>query len=474
MSIPCTFHRSAAAHFQCHECGSAFCENCITPRETRGYAGKDVDYFCPGCNIPAELIGLGNVIEPFWQRLTSIFLYPFQLTPLILTLLLAILGTIFSGSVLVSLFVWVVMMKYAYVALTTTAQGSLKAPVVSAELINKDVLQVFKQFVVLLGIGIVVLFISAYTGSIGLVACIVFVALALPAIIMILVASNSILQAINPITSFGIMTRIGWPYFLMYLFLVFLNGAPAVIFAYLPNILPPSLTIFLQLFFQQMYAIITYHFMGYFLLQYHYELGYTVDYEFFMENRGGKQKRVKLTPKQVLMNGVAVLIKTAKYQEAIELMKPHIIGEDVDIELSEKFLQILKMAGENEKVAMYSIRHLEYLVLKEKKRKATVLFLEISKTGFERLLEAESVYKIGSWFEDRNNYKQAMATYGYFLKNYKKNEFQPVVYLSLAKLLNEQANNGKKAKQILMAIVKHYPSHPVAIQAKDYLGRAMV
>lgn len=468
MAIPCTFHRSKAAHFQCYECGSAFCENCITPRETGGYAGKDIEYFCPGCNIPAEMVGLGNIIEPFWQRLTSMFLYPFQLTPLILTLILAILGTVFTNSILVRLFVWVAMMKYVYAALTLTAQGSFKAPTVNVEMINRDVFQVFKQFVVFFVLGWIGIFVYSHTGLIGGISYAVLVALALPAIIMILVASKSILQAINPITSFGIITRIGWPYFLMYLFLSFLNGAPAILFAYLPNILPVSLSGFLQLFFQQMYAIMTYHFMGYFLLQYHYELGYRVDYDFFMENRGGKQKRVKLTAKQELMNGVAVLIKTAKYKEAIELMTPHLAGEDVDIDLSEKLLQVLKMAGESEKVTIYSVRHLEHLVKNGKKQKATALFSELNMTESERRPTAESVYQIATWFEERNEHKQAIRTHVYFTKYFKKHDLQPEVYLALAKLLNEQAKNGKKAKQILQAIVKHYPEHPIAAEARDY------
>ncbi len=146
MPINCTFHRSNSAHFQCHECGSAFCENCVSVRETRGLSGNNTEYFCPGCNIPAEMLSLGNIIEPFWHRLSSIFFFPFQPTPLILTAILATFGALFPTSLLVNLFVWVVMMKYAYAVLIQTGQGSLKAPKVTFELINQDVLQVFKQF----------------------------------------------------------------------------------------------------------------------------------------------------------------------------------------------------------------------------------------------------------------------------------------------------------------------------------------
>lgn len=467
MSIFCTFHRSEKAHFHCYECGSAFCENCISIRETSGYSGKEKEYFCPGCNIPAEMLSLGNLVEPFWHQLSSIFLYPFQLVPLVLTLILASLGTLFSESFLVTLFVWVVMVKYAYATLTWTAQGSLKAPKVSLALINEDVLQVFKQYVLYFIIAAMAAVVFTYTGTVGGFSFLVLVALALPAMIMVLVSSNSILQAINPVVSYGIISRIGGPYFLMYLFLFFILVAPSTLFAYLPLSIPVKAFIFLKLFFQQIYTIIAFHLMGYVLLQYHYELGYSVDYDFFMKHRGKAVKK-KPNPKQELLTGIAVLVKSGKYQEAIDLVNPHIAGDDVDVEISEKFLQILQMAGKDDVTPKYALRHLDLLIAKDKNLKATTLYSEWQDhDDFSPV--AKDVHQIAMWYAELKDFKKAIKTYVYFVNTFKKHELTPEVYFSLAQLLYERAKKSAKAKQIFRAMVKNYPNHPLTPEANEYI-----
>jgi hypothetical protein len=108
-----------------------------------------------------------------------------------------LIGAFFPGSLFIRLAVWVIMMKYAYAALTTTAQGALTAPKVTWELINQDVLQVFKQFAVFGIIGFIGSFIFGFSIIAGFLFIIIIVA-CIPSIIMVLVSSNSIFQAINP------------------------------------------------------------------------------------------------------------------------------------------------------------------------------------------------------------------------------------------------------------------------------------
>lgn len=468
MSVNCTIHRSIAAHFQCDECGSSFCDDCVSLRETRGYSGIDRDYFCPACECPVRMVGLGNVMEPFWNKLTSIFLYPLQLTPLILTFVLSLLGALFPANIFISVAVWVIMMKYAYAALTDTAQGSLKAPKVSWELVNEDILQVFKQFIVfaILGVSGSFVFGISIIAGIGFLAVIVA---CIPSIIMVLVSTNSIFQAINPFLFIPIIKRIGWPYLLMYLFLFFLLSAPAALFAFLPvgNINPQVLG-FLWLFFTQLYTLIGYHLMGYVLLQYHEEIGYSVDYEFFMQHSGGKGKRRVKKPEEELKIGLAVLMKTGKYKEAIQRVRPYILEDNPSLEWSEKFYQLLQMAGEKEKAANYSIKHFEVLVDNNKKKKATDFFSAAS-TSPAGPPSAESVFKAASWFEELNQPQKALAAYGYFTKHYKKHDLAPSVYFQLAKILHEEAGNSEKAKQILNGIIRTFPKHELTPGAAKYL-----
>ncbi len=469
METTCSFHRNEAAHFECHECGTTFCDRCVSVRELFEFGGKKRHYFCPACNIPVQMISVGNIIEPFWHRLSGFFLYPLQPTPLILTLVLALLGTLFPSNIFMRAIVWVVALKYAFATLTTTAQGGLKAPAVSWQLINQDVLPVFKQYVVFFIIGVLIGLVFGNMGVVTGYTFMIIMALIMPVIIMLLVATDSILHALNPMLFIPVITRIGWPYLLLYFFLTFLFSAPAILLSHLPpNLLPMQVWIFFYLFLTQYYTLISYHLMGYVLLQFHDEIGYSVDYDFFIENRGGK-KKMPLTPVEEIKNSLAVLIKTGRHQEAIERLAPHIHEENPDTELSEKFLQLLKMNGEQERAARYALRHFELLVENKKKQKALDLFSEIKKIDSGKPAP-ESVFTTASWYQDRNEFKQAMETYVYFLKQFKNHPLQPETYFNLATLLHERGNNSAKAKQILSAIVKHYPQHDLSGKAKEYLA----
>ncbi len=468
MAIDCTFHRTKPAHFHCIECGTAFCENCISTRKSNGFSGETIDYFCPGCNISAELLSLGNIIKPFWNNLGSFFLYPFQMVPLLLTIVLSALGAIFPSTLLVSLFVWVVMMKYAYATLIETGQGRLKAPDLSWKLVNEDILQVFKQYVIFAVIALIAGFIFSIGGVFAGGTFLVLIFVALPAIIMLLVATNSVVHALNPVLFFGMISRIGGPYFLMYLFLFFLLAGPAAVIAYLPpDLLPLQLYVFLTLFLEQFYALICYRMLGYVLLQYHKEIGYHIDYEYFRLHRGGA--KIKESPDEELNRGLAILIKQGKYIEALDMLYPEIKGREPSIEHSEKFLQLLKMAGKNDNAAKFAVHHLDLLVANKKKQKAVPFYLEMRSEGVE-MENAETLFKIGQWLQERNDFKEALATYIYFTKRFKNHVLQPEVYFKLAQLLHERANNSAKAQQILRAICKSYPKHRLIPQVSDYLS----
>jgi tetratricopeptide (TPR) repeat protein len=468
MAIDCTFHRAKAAHFHCIECGTAFCENCVSTRKSNGFSGETIDFFCPGCNIPAELLSLGNIIKPFWNNLGSFFLYPFQMVPLLLTIVLSALGAIFPSILLVSLFVWVVMMKYAYATLIETGQGRLKAPDLSWKLVNEDIQQVLKQYVIF---GIIVFIAGLIFSKGGFFAGGVFLVLvfvALPAIIMLLVATNSVVHALNPVLFFGMISRIGGPYFLMHLFLFFLLAGPATVIAYLPpDLLPLQLYVFLTLFLKQFYALICYRMMGYVLLQYHKEIGYQVDYQYFRQHRGGIKK--KESPDEELNRGLAILIKQGKYVEALDMLYPQIKGEKPSIEHSEKFFKLLKMAGENDNAAKFAVHHLDLLVASKKKQKAVSFYLEMRSEG-ANMKTPETLLKIGQWLQDRNDFKEALAAYIYFTKRFKNHALQPEVYFELARLLHEQANNSAKAQQILKVICKSYPQHRLIPEVSNYLS----
>lgn len=471
MTESCSFHQQSAAHFHCQHCDLYYCDQCITVREIEEYGGKQRYYFCPACNDETRILSVGNMIEPFWKRLPKIFLYPLQPVPMILTAVLSALGAMFPSILLVKLAVTVLMFQYAFTVFLETSQGSLKAPTFTWELINANLKPIIQQYFLIAGVVLASTMVLFHLGTFAGICFIALSALVFPVLIMVQMATNSILHAVNPMIFFPIIFRIGWPYLLMYLFLIFLYSAPMALLGLIPlDRFPAVLVLFFVYFFSQYYTLVSYHLMGYVLLQYHDEIGYPVDYDFFIANRGGKPKKV-LNDKEQLENGVSVLIKMGKYQQAIDRLLPHIKGEHVDPELSDKFLKLLRMTNDEKRSNIYAPRHLNLLVAKGKKQKALELFDEINKNK-EHLPEAKTVFTVAGWYNSRGEYKKAMEAYIYFINHFKKDAQCPEACFNLAQLLHEQGGNTSKARQILNAIVKHYPHHPVSTDASKYLAAA--
>ncbi|WP_419175404.1 hypothetical protein [Desulfosediminicola sp.] len=468
MSLECSLHRARPAHFVCYECGTSLCDECVSTRVSQGYGGKEKNYFCPACDSQVQLAGLGNVMVPFWHRLSSVFLYPFQLVPLILTAVLSLLAAVFPTNILVSLGVWVIMMKYAYAVLIETGRGSLNAPGVSVELINQDVMQVLKQYLVFALLGGSIGFVASHSVMAAIFLGVLAIA-CLPMILMLLVSTNSVLQALNPMLFVPIIFRIGWPYLLMYLFLAFFMAAPAAFFAYLPvEVIPPLLYAFVISFVSQCYTIMSYHLMGYVLLQYHDRIGYVVDYEFFIENQGGRAKRKPKSAEEDLKTGLSILVKNGKYREALDKLLPFVKQKDPDWELSEKFYQLLNMSGEQDKALRYSVRHFEVLVKNNRKKQATELFPKITASPTAPPA-AGSVFAMAGWCEEMNDFKSALNGYVYFTKHFKNDPLLPEVYFKLAMLLHEKGRKSDKARQILRGIIKAFPGHDLTPKAMQYL-----
>lgn len=468
MSITCSFHPTLPAHFQCHSCDTSFCESCVTVRRVESYGSTDKHYFCPACETEVLLIGIANILEPFWKRLGPIFLYPFQSAPLIMTLLLSFVGALLYFSGLVQLLVWVVMMKYAYAVLIATGQGSLRAPKVTWGQINDNLSSVFKQVVIYAIIGWLTVLIFARFGPLAGFPFLALSALCMPMIIMLLVATDSMIRALNPLIFFPVIFRIGWPYLLLYLFFTLLSACPFYLLSLIAGNLPPQVETFLSLFVGQFYLLVSYHLMGYVLLQYHREIGFEVDYDHFLKNSSPKGKRKTVSEKEQFRNTLAVLIKSGRYDKAIPLLREKIAIDCPDIQLADKYLQLLKLAGETERAANYMPILVGHLVHASRKERAMELLLEIMKN---KLVSPppETVLIVGDWFEERGSNKQALDSYVYCIRNCKDQVIISEAYFRLAKLLHEKGNNSTKAAKLLRTILKIAPSSEIAQKAGDYL-----
>ena len=95
MKIFCKYHPTRAAHWYCPDCGDYYCPECIETKKA-GPFGTGSARRCVRCSAELKSVGVGNLIEPFWQRLPKIFLYALSPWPLALNIFLCG-GTYFSS-----------------------------------------------------------------------------------------------------------------------------------------------------------------------------------------------------------------------------------------------------------------------------------------------------------------------------------------------------------------------------------------
>jgi tetratricopeptide (TPR) repeat protein len=426
------------------------------------------NFLCPVCNIPAEQLGIGNLIEPFWQRLAKFFCYPLQLHPLILMTVITLFA-VFFPSFIVRFLCFMVSLKYGYSILTATARGNLKAPGAIAALFTSDVSQVFKLYLLCIVLATLQEIVLRYTGVLGGNICSLAIFLLLPAMVMILVAANSVIAALNPMIVLPITVRIGWHYLLMLLFLILLPMAPASLLPFFSGIFPWAVLQFITIFFLQYYVFIMFNLMGYVLLQYHEEIGYDVDYDHFISSSlSGQEKPRSQSLEEGLNHQITMLVKKGLHQEALQVMREEMVIIENNVELSAKYYSLLKMCQQREWFCQHAPGHLRLLIDRNKRVRAIEVYQELAEDE-EITLATDLVLTIGNWLMERDAYQQAAQCYSRFIKDNPRDSRLPEAWLQMIKLYHEHFNSTEQAIKLAEAVLAKYPDHSLVAELKAYL-----
>ncbi|MBL0715391.1 MAG: B-box zinc finger protein, partial [Desulfosarcina sp.] len=354
MSNQCQYHPHHPAQWFCERCQIYLCRGCATERDRGGLHAGEKLHLCAKCNLPVEWLGISSVVDPFWRRLHRIFLYPFGLQPLILMTGLALASVIFAElgliGVIGAILIWGVRVKYSYEALKYSARGDLRPPPINSRTISEDFNQVFKQFAVFFFIALAFFLISAKLGGFFGIAFLIFVFFFLPAIFILLVTTNSVLHAVNPLLFVQLAIRIGWGYLLMYFFLILLYIAPGALNYYVVQYLPPALHAFLVSIGLTYYSIVFYHLMGCVLLQYSDAIGYQVEFpDFHDPQQAGPSAPASEVDR--LMVQIDPMVKEGRLEEAVGTVKKAVDAGRVNaVEVREHYYKLLKAAGRTQEM----------------------------------------------------------------------------------------------------------------------------
>jgi len=474
MKENCKFHPQQVAHFSCTQCGSYFCPSCIVKREKGGCEPGQFHHFCPKCNLEVEWVGAANIIDPVWVRMPKIFLYPLRLNPVIPMGIYAVAVLLFSGPGLINSIirglVWLMVLKYAFVSLKTTAGGNLQPPRITSDAIIGDFGPVFKQgllyILLLVGFGFVTFKLGPIIGIVFILAALFFI----PAMIILLVTTESLFFAINPAAFVRLVFRIGWGYLLMYLFLLLLVGAPTFLSQFFVPLLPERLVLVLLGFAQSFYTIISYHLMGYVILQYHDRIGYKVDYEDFQDPES-TPAAAAIDPDQAILSEAEPLIQEGRLDEALEVIKRRSAVEGIKgLNLSERYYNLLKMRKRYRDMVEHANRHFELLLGKNERAKVLQAYAECTRVAPKFVPAADVLFKIGGWMNETGKTKESVGVLNRIIKHYPGHPLAPKAYFRAAQIFNDRLMSADKAKKILNVLKQKYPRAEILPQVDNYLA----
>jgi tetratricopeptide (TPR) repeat protein len=482
MPITCDRHPTQPAWWRCPKCYKSLCHQCVSKRQG-GHFQERTYYFCSKCNVEVKSHDLSQVIPPFWSRLHKFFVYPLSsLQSAGLLVALSLLSTLFSSPGLFSLIfqfvLWSVMVKYSFECLKFSAEGRFQPPGLTSRVLLENYSIVFKQIVLFVALFMIFTIFIVKLGPIFMVLYGLFCALGLPAMLIILIINENVAQALNPVMVIGMISRIGGMYFLLLFFLMLLSGAPAALGYAVIQHLPEGLQTFMIVFAKNYYTIVTYHMMGYVILQYHERLDYPVELETILasmcpalSSEGSDPKDAQPAQHNELLNDVGLLIQDGELDKAIEEIERRVdIQEIDDLELSKRYFGLLKTQKQQQKLLRYAPHHLKLVAKSDAKSDAVESYLECLRLDKAFALDSVVQFKVASWLTEKGKHKEAILALNSLIKASPEDALVPKAYYRAAQIFRERLGDVEKARKILHTLIAKYPDLEITAFAKNYLG----
>ncbi|MFO7930721.1 MAG: tetratricopeptide repeat protein [Desulfosalsimonas sp.] len=467
----CSMHPARTAQWQCLECGLNLCSDCVIRQEAGHMSGARLLRSCPKCLRDTRWIGAKEIIKPFWERIPGFFVYPLSPGTLLYMAILAA-GAFLYWSWIIQFLCWVLLLNYAYVSLRNTASGDLNPPQVSEMLSGNFldvVIPVVKQAVLIFVLIVVGVFL---TGRLGVFAGLLYMLLAvflLPSMIIVLVNTESLITALNPAAFLALPFKIGRGYFIMFVFLALLALAPGALLQWVMPYLPPLLGLYLMSLAQNYYTLVSYHLMGYVLLQYHESIGYEIEAD-DIRGASAEDRKVPDDPASREKKATAVLLSEGRFDEAADHIRQwREQGGDFDAGLAEQYFELLKAGGDKQGMVEHAPVYLDFAVAEGKKKQALEAYDACRQIDSDFSVGPQVLFRLGEWMSESGRFRDALKTFSGLVKADPDADEAPLSYFRAAQLYHDRFMDTEKAIKILKTLIRRYPDHEMRTRFENYL-----
>jgi hypothetical protein len=400
----------------------------------------------------------------------ALFSWPLQMGPMVyigcLALAAGVVAWLPGLARLLFLVIWLMFFRYAMTVLVLTARGNFNPDQASMHVEGGDHRPLKQVLFIFITIMVGVFIALRISPKLALLYALL-ATLSLPAAIMIIAIEDSLLQALNPMRLFSVMGSIGWPYLLLVLFLLLLQGGDAAVLRVVGPAIPNFIKIPLVMFASMYFLLVMYNMMGYVVYQYHEALGYSVD-KSFEEHHEEKTADPNMSP---VDRAVAQQVAAGDVQGAITTHLDDMRYEQNDLVKNQKLHKLYLMLGENDKTLPHAKHLLGLLVAEGRADVAYELLVKMKGLAPEfASAEPATVLPLAEIAKRRNNAALALEMLNAFIKQHPKHADVPAVYLLAAKVIAEHKRDDAQAMRILNALMSNFPDSASAVEAKTYLA----
>jgi tetratricopeptide (TPR) repeat protein len=180
--------------------------------------------------------------------------------------------------------------------------------------------------------------------------------------------------------------------------------------------------------------------------------------------RGGK----------TLLSRIDSLVEDGNVDDALTLIESEQDAVSSDINLSERYYNILKLKDKTEKISEHGSTYLDLLAKGRSKERLYEVYLECVSRSPDFSTSFPASFKIAGSMIEAGNPKGAADVYQRFIKNNPDDPMVPKASFLAANVFNEKLLNPQKAAEILEDMLEKYPNHEMAAYARQYLGQINV
>jgi len=405
----------------------------------------------------SELFEKRRKIEPVWNVIPQFFKYPFKADVLPNLLLIAfgsLLTLIPILGIVAWLLLWATLFKISYEILSSTASGHMDGPPAVMQM-SGGIMFKHIGLLVLMVFGYVVL--AAFVGSplLSLVLGL-FVLLALPAAIMTLAMTQSLLAALNPVTWMMIMRITGAAYLLTSVFLFLMLISRTWVEGFLLPLVGNSMALFniVSWAITGYFMAASFHLMGYLLYQHHDELGIEPDVDPHGEDAHSEHP---------LIEQATELVRDGQPDEAINTLEQEIERRGAEPQVHEFYRKLLRNRQDGERLARHGAVYIPILIHAQENVDRAVDVAEecLSARRDFHLKQPGDVLPLVRRAFERGRHKLVLRLSSGFGKRQPRHPDLPELYFLAAQSLIETGGDSEQAVKTVRQLVKRFPDHPL-------------